>query len=352
MGQLHSSDEWIQIDVLNRLISPAFASASVAAFQRGSIMALWNGTRLLHHHGVQVCPLDTYNVLTPLGSCESMPCVLSTPCGPHSVRAFGSVACSCMPGYYLGDECLPCASLNAFSYCPGHSEPVPCPTHASTAHMSTASSIADCLCPPRTYHFESECIPCPPGFFCPSNGTLVPVQCVGGGMTLYFEGSESPLDCQCSSRAYGLTCTPCDDHLDCTKPFDAEKRVILLYAIHGWGPAWGLTQLETCLASVFSKFLHYSIVGITATREAMTVNQMYWNWLVLGHQLSELTPDGGLVNNISDCLNANLFVDLSVEPRGLVWDYVFEPQPYGSHWEWNGDYETPQAICIGGYEVL
>ena len=370
MTQDRETKRWTEYDTLNQLATPALyyddAVAYAAFHQRMGLFVRVNGTHLLLHTGVNICPLDTvsYYDTAPnddaFTECVTLPCVLAEPCGPHSVRKLGLTTCACVMGYYANKMgvCVPCASAGPSFYCPGNGKPVLCPQLASAAHTPTASSVADCLCPPQTYHFDMLCLPCPRGFFCPLNGTLTPIACAGAGSLTISEGADVPLDCLCSSRAYGLGCEACADTDDCTVPYDTERSTVFLFAVQGWGPPWGVTQLQACTATLFGDSVRYSLIGVTTDRAAVassTLNQMYWDWLLLGQPHAALSsmPAAFFSNNISNCLYANAFADLTLELRGTNPRFpVFKPKPFGSYAEWNGDYDNPQHTCIAGYEVL
>ena len=343
-----TSLEWLQVDVWNQFVSPPFLSHTygLVTLQHDTLVYS-DGSRLQHLSGVRACPTDTYYVLS---SCQAMPCLASEPCGPHSLRPNGASACICQPGfyYYANQEgCLPCPSSSF--YCPGNVEPQRCPDHAFTGASSSSSSISDCLCEPHFYHFETLCLGCPVGFWCPFAGTYLPIQCKSAGLT-QLEGSISPLDCNCPPRTHGLTCEPCSDTEDCTL---SESQVVMELSIKGWAPSWGEETLRGCLQP--HTFVIYSVFGMTEINSmaAMsTPDQLLWYWYVLVQPSSSSVVQNLLVGNISDCLTRVAFPNIEIIVHSTKTRPVPTAQPYERRYEWDGNMDTPGETCIAGYEEL
>ena len=291
---VQTADEfWVQVDLWNRFVSPPFTAA---AFQRQTLV-LSNGTTI----SAVPCPIDAYSPRPR--ECERLPCTLSLhACGAHSIRAVGAAECECMPGYFQDQtgQCVEC--IGSLFYCPGPSAPMLCPSPSIAS--GRRGSLADCLCPPRWYHFETLCLPCPVGFFCPSNGTLFPIPCHAGGPTAE-EGCSSPLQCFCPLRTHGLTCEPCADSDDCAAA-PVSQIVLLLESDNE-------ELMRPCLgaSSVFYP-------GLVAT------------------------------TNVSlDCLIDN---GLSLRVLSASMLALRVATPYGSRMEWDGS--TEASTCIAGYELL
>ena len=286
---VQKADElWVQVDLWNRFVSPPLTAA---AFQRQTLV-LSNGTTI----STVPCSIDAYS--PHARECESLPCTLSLEaCGPHSLRPFGTAECVCQPGYFWDqDKCTAC--VGSLYYCPGAGAPILCPAHSLAS--GTRASLSDCLCPPQWYHFETLCLPCPVGFFCPSSGTLFPVPCHAGGHTL-DEGSSSPLQCLCPLRTHGLACEPCADSDDCAAAPVSQLVLLLL------SPDDDLMRPCVGAASVFYP-------GLVVT--------------------TEVSMDCGVQYQVIDTATLKLQ----------------EPTPYGSRLEWDG--KSSDSTCIAGYELL
>jgi hypothetical protein len=350
------ADGWHQVDTLNTLVSShAFSPHAMATFYSTSV-AYANATDIWVETGVSPCGMDTvsYRFLTSMDAseCEALACTKSEPCGPHSLRRLGSADCVCDPGYYYasaGFACLPCGSAGLSFYCPGDSAPVACPNEYSITFMTgTASSLLDCLCPPGMYHFDTHCVPCAAGFFCPLNGTLVPLPCHANGLTI--QGSVSPMDCMCPPRTHGLACAACTDHEDCESAYSYVS--VLLVTVEAWASSmFAVEQLRSCLQPIATSSVLYSVLGITASfmpvSTTSTVSELlFWNWYLV---LQATT--GPVQTNLSDCLAANGFLDVNVQIKGQSQKTLVSNMSYRGRMEWNGDYDVPAPTCVAGYEV-
>jgi len=287
-----ADDAWVQVDLWNRFVSPPFAAA---AFQRQTLV-LSNSTTI----SAIPCPIDAYSPRPR--ECESLPCTLAfDACGANSIRPFGASECDCLPGYFRDQgQCVACVGL--LYYCPGTTAPMLCPSPSISSGMR--ASLSDCLCPPRWYHFETLCLPCPVGFFCPSNGTLFPVPCHASGPTLE-EGCSSPMQCLCPSRTHGLTCEPCADSDDCA--------------------AAPISRTALLLESLNEELM----------RPCVGAESVFYPGLIV-------------TTNVSvDCLIDN---SMQLQVLAMTTLSVREATPYGSRMEWDG--KTEASTCIAGYELL
>ena len=360
MAQIIEGGGWRHLDLWNNFVSPQpqnFNNMMMVVFQHMAIVA-FNGTGLVvAGRDVQACPIDTASYDGGL-TCQAVSCVLSEPCGPYSVRAMGAAVCACQPGYYRLSAAAPCEPCpDTRHYCPGDGPPVSCPDYAITT-TTAASRRADCLCPPRMYHFDAICLPCPAGYLCPLNGTLIPIPC-GAACPTCVEGASSPLQCMCPPRTHGLACAACDDMEDCSS--QPTKYPVMVLEVQGWAPSWASDHLQECLQASTAAFVPYSVLGTTLGNNDLsssTSEQMFWSWLVLVQHLTatgttiKQSTDADVVANITECLALYAFSDLRVAIQSTTTLDIHEPDPYGGRYEWNGDTANPLPVCMAGYEEL
>ena len=219
-----------------------------------------------------------------------------------------------------------------------------------------ASRLADCLCPPHMYHYDTLCLPCPIGFFCPLNGTRMAVQCRAGGPSL--EGSASSLDCECPYSTHGLLCENCADHEDCAG--SPSVRTVMELSIQAWAPSWGEEQLRLLCLDPHYIYVIYSVLGISAANDvaqsSSTPDQLFWNWLVTLHPIDPnmITVSAALVvQNITECLGVYALTGLRVEIQNIRSSVRLNvATPFASRSEWDGNMENPSSTCIEGYEAL
>jgi hypothetical protein len=365
----------VVVDTLNKLASP-FSASQISidkmAFKPNLLVGIVDGgSNVAIYRSATTCPIDTvFYEDKPAAGCVTLPCVLSDPCGLHSVRGLGEMNCICEPGYFSlsggGGACIPCgqASTSNFMYefyCPGGLTAIPCPDYSATSSYF-ATSISECLCSPGYYHFGSFCLPCPTNMWCPGNGTMTPIPCHAQGTTLY-EGSSTPLDCICPSRSYGLLCKACADGDDCvfignpTPGLASSPPVPTLTAVNvrGSGPIWGEEIAISCISQAMDtdNFLIYSIFGADASSLLLSSSQsapdiLAWNWVFV---FRDATSD--LHDNVSACLgehgfNIGMFQSIGFPVPGSF--LRFSSSCGISNWEWSGLEESP-CTCVAGYEA-
>ena len=372
------------VDTLNNIASAFYVSATNSeipidkmAFKPNLLVGIMDGgSYLVLYRSATPCPVDTilYEDKSADG-CVGLPCVLSKPCGLHSVRGLGQINCVCEPGYFSlsgyvngvgAASCVPCGQASTATdnimydvYCPGGLTAISCPDHSTTSSY-LATSISECLCSPGYYHFGSYCLPCPTNMWCPGNGTMTPIPCHAQGTTLY-EGSFTPLDCICPTRTYGLLCKPCADGDDCvfignpTPGLVSSPSVPTLTSasVRGSGPIWGEEIATSCISQVvdLDNFLIYSIFGADASSLLLSQSApdiLTWNWVFVFRD-----PPSDAYENISACLgvhgfNIDMFQSLGFSVPGSF--LRFSSSCGISNWEWSGLEESP-CTCVAGYEA-
>jgi hypothetical protein len=373
----------IIIDTLNNLAATFYVSRAnhemsidKVAFRANLLVGIMGGgASLAVYRSAAACPVDTVLYEDKSGDgCVLLPCVLSAPCGLHSVRRIGQTNCVCEPGYFSlsgyvsASSCIPCgqASPAVFDdfmyefYCPGGLTAVRCPDHSTTSSYF-ATSVSECLCTPGYYHFGSYCLPCPTNMWCPGNGTMTPIPCHAHGTTLY-EGSLTALDCICPARTYGLLCKPCADGDDCvfignpTPGLVSSPSVPTLTSVNvrGSGPIWGEEIATSCISIVMDidNFLIYSIYGADASSLLVSSQPapdiLGWNWVFVFRD-----PASDAYENISACLgvhgfNVELFRSVGIPVPGSF--LRFSSSCGIRNWEWSGLEESP-CTCVAGYEA-
>lgn len=301
---------------------------------------------------VSVCPTDTFSSSASVHTCAPMPCTRTVRCGTngstdpgHSVRVFGDASCGCVPGTYLSIlTCVPCLVDH---YCPGGllREPKACPPNTGTLESSNAARLSDCLCVPGYYLWHGMCLLCPLGLWCPFHNTISPVACHAYGPTLY-DGMQSPLGCICPPRTFGLTCTPCDSHMDCST-HDTQSVTLWALRATGYVPlAWDEGVLRVCLDAVYGgndRYVLYSALGVSsfysfqaAPQTSASVALGPWDWIVV-----IASP---LSTNWS-CLDS---ANLSVLPLLSMPTSLKIAKPCGGrHVEWSD--ASGGCVCVGGY---
>eukprot|EP00698_Gefionella_okellyi_P024136 TRINITY_DN8434_c0_g1_i1.p1 TRINITY_DN8434_c0_g1~~TRINITY_DN8434_c0_g1_i1.p1 ORF type:complete len:1227 (-),score=207.87 TRINITY_DN8434_c0_g1_i1:66-3644(-) len=158
--------------------------------------------------------------------------------GPCATRC-GAIGCSCAAGTYapnFGFDALQCNSCPSGSYCPGDTAVWTCPS-GTYNNMTGASALGDCStcpagsycvsptsapvscpvgfycvagatsatpCPAGTYsqlpnrEAATQCFGCPERYYCPTAGTVTPLQCSGGS---YCKGNTT-VPTPCSGGTY------------------------------------------------------------------------------------------------------------------------------------------------------
>jgi hypothetical protein len=370
------------LDLLNNLAAVFYVSSvgqilvQAIGFKDGKLVGVaGDGSYLVIYTSVGACPVDTIIYQDEYSNgCVPMQCVLSEPCGPHSVRGAGETTCVCEPGYftprgYVDSSvlCLPCAQASSSSvslllfdfYCPGDLTSVACPAHSKTSSQF-ATSVADCLCVPGYYHFGSYCLPCPTNMWCPVEGTTAPIPCYAKGTTL-SEGTSFPIYCICPERTYGLLCQPCEDENDCIfigSPTSglATYLVPTLTSVNvrGVGPIWGDEIADGCMAQAIGRdmFLIYSILGVSLSQSALVStilasDLLIWDWVFV---FRDPTPEA--YENVSSCLGMHGFEVETFRVLGAPTegkDLRVSVSCGGRNWEWSGLTSSP-CTCVGGYE--
>ena len=315
--------------------------------------------------GIGLCDIDAFASAASGGRCAPMPCTRAATCAPGSVRAHGAPDCGCAPGahYVAGAGCVQCP---AGVFCPGGTAPPSaCPDNALTL-ADGASSAADCLCAAGYYRIAAtgECALCPTSLWCPFNGTLAPIACVG---TTLGDGAVSPLACQCPPRTHGVACTPCDASMDCRTPRAQTVRLVALH-IEGYGPlASGQDLAAACLDAALgseddgaANSVLYPVLGATAASLARATAfpdsaqlMGWWAWVAVAAE-GAAAEGGDLASNLSACLTAPgrfPYLDrvevIDTNPAAVVRQAL---SCGGRHWEW--DDAAADCACVAGYELL
>jgi hypothetical protein len=301
------------------------------------------------------CPVDHVHILhISQVKCVLQPCLLLRgACGQNSVRKMGETLCTCLPGYvsYPGsNECSICPANHYCASASGHGSPiVPCPSNTNSVEGS--SSASQCLCSRGYYAFDTFCLPCPIGFWCYGQNSP-PMKCNSGSSTGYM-GAASPLLCGCNPRTHGIDCRPCPVTHRCSGLSNLNQRpkISAIY-LSGSGSMEAEATLNTsCLTWGVSIVYHLPSLFTSKKRGKM------WHWMVVTELLPGESDESGLVKNISTCMVAHNF---SLEESMMPFVYtkattainVQRATPCSLHYEWSGDYDQQNCVCVAGYEEM
>jgi hypothetical protein len=303
-----------------------------------------NATHLLLKAGVRECPWDTFASSASNGACVRMPCTRAAMCdAAHGVRAHGNTSCECAAGFHLAsaDTCAPCAPPY---FCVGGSAaPTPCPSGSAVTLEAGARSSADCVCVPGTFRMGAQqCLECPNSMWCPVHGTLAPVECVGRGWTIAY-GAQTPLECRCPSRTYGLACTPCAAHMDCTT---VNRTLVSALRVTASGGLDGEARLVACIGL---EAVHYSLLGVALTTlqraasPSSTLNDelLWWDWAVVLPAYARGAAVACLASNF-------VHVDASAMAADVLLPVGVAGSCGGRHMEWT----DAGCACVAGYEAV
>ena len=359
-----------------------------SAGMNGSVVMMYNDTHLITTDSFQRCPKDQITYDGGL-TCEWMQCLRAGTSSDmqHVVRAPGSFAFGCEPGYYFDGYYSEASSLNGqvqdnfipaamkCTICPlnyfclgGSKQMIACPASRMTEAEGSASFDA-CICKPGFYLYLGinieDCFRCLYHHWC-RGGATPPIPCANKGVTI-DGGLSSPAACRCPERTYGVSCVPCGSAYACDYS-DTEMQTLHVFEISAWGTEDASEVVRYCFepgqgfgGKGFKQYEMYSVPAIAPTfqDEAKTpspdvvVVPLGWTVVLLNPPAG--TSDAAVLDYITGCLkNAPLTETVVRRPSGDTTNakltgknLVRVQRALGLHME----FVSGISMCVGGYEM-